>query len=239
MRGKDSQVESTASTPRAEPASRKAFASNRGRATLIAAGAALLFLAWQLLRPAAVDPELQGTWELDFSEGGVSSTLVWEIGNGRYGLTIRTEETGRLTASDGVWTLTSTGGRTLSGTYEASGPDTLVTAGEPLGTMEWMRRTSRGAPGGPGRLDPRWVGSWSAAAPPGAAAISLSLSVRADGTCRLSRRTHESGRIRAEAGLYEITAARGVRRAGSYYFHGEDAVAISGPPGAGLWSKQR
>jgi hypothetical protein len=239
MRGKDSQVESTASTPRAEPASRKGFPSNRGRATLIAAGAALLFLAWQLLRPNPVDPELHGTWELDFSEGGVSSTLVWEIGDGRYGLTTRTEETGHLTASDGAWTLVSTGGRTFSGTYEASGPDALVTAGEPLGQCEWVRQTSRGAPGGPGPLDPSWVGSWTAAAPSGAAAISLSFSVRADGTCRLSRRTHESGRIRAGAGRYEITAARGVRRAGSYYFHGEDAVAISGPPEAGLWSKQR
>jgi hypothetical protein len=237
MKGKDSQVESTASTPRAEPASRKAFPSNRGRATLIAAGAALLFLAWQLMRPAAVDPELQGTWQLDFAEAGQSSSLVWEIGDGRYGLTTETEESGSFTAADGRWRSVTRGGRAFSGTYEISGPNAMTTTGGPFGNVEWTRKSPGRTPGSPGPLDPRWVGRWGGTTSSRKASHALSLDIHPDGVYSLKRRILERGKIFASDGHYRIAPERGAPLAGSYYFHGEDAVAISGPPGAGLWSK--
>lgn len=83
---------------------------------------------------------LAGDWELSPMIEGVTWRMGFEIpGNGRYRLVSETEDSGRLTAGDGSWTMTSNSGRSTNGTYQVSNSGSFSMQG-PAGPTMWRRR---------------------------------------------------------------------------------------------------
>ncbi|MGH7525553.1 MAG: toll/interleukin-1 receptor domain-containing protein [Gemmatimonadales bacterium] len=83
---------------------------------------------------------LAGDWELSPVIEGVTWKMSFEIpGNGRYRLVSETEDSGRLTAAGGSWTMTSSSGRSANGTYQVLNSGSFSMQG-PTGPTIWRRR---------------------------------------------------------------------------------------------------
>lgn len=101
----------------------------------------------QVSNPVGVDPHLVGTWQLPLKGGA----WVWEIlRDGAYKFHSEAGDgapshSGRVTASNGRWSLTASSGYTDAGFYLYQAPDILMATGR-LGAGAWRRPASRALP---------------------------------------------------------------------------------------------
>jgi hypothetical protein len=94
-------------------------------------------------KPAGVDPDTVGTWEIQLAGG----PWVLEVfGNGTYSFHSEAQDgvasnAGTFSASNGHWSLKASNGYTDGGTYSFQSPDTWIATGYQLGTGAWRRRS--------------------------------------------------------------------------------------------------
>ncbi len=83
---------------------------------------------------------LAGQWNIAFTMDGAPWRMNFDIGqNGAYRLVSETSDAGQLVAGSGSYTMTSTSGKVISGTYQVLNANSVATQG-PAGPAVWQRR---------------------------------------------------------------------------------------------------
>ena len=205
----------------------------------------------QAKKPAGVDPNLVGTWELPFKD----QTWVWEIlREGTYKFQIRGKDgspsnTGSFSAGNGSWSLSTPAGYSDSGKYFFQAPDTWVATGN-LGVGAWrhpaaMKNAARACTSGedPAQsaagVDPKVVGVWELPLKGGRWIWEI---VR-DGTYKFRSEAGDnapshSGKLSAGNEHWSMTATTmAYSDAGLYLYQAPDILIATGQQGAAAWRR--
>ncbi len=199
-------------------------------------------------KPAGVDPNLVGTWELPFKDG------PWVLNirrDGTYKFHSEARDgapphAGAFSANQGHWSLKATTGYTDAGNYLFQSPNIWIATGQ-LGAAAWLRpalvqnairpcTSDQRQVSKPVGVDPDLVAIWKLPLKRG----SWVWEILRDGTYKfhseaLDGAPSHAGTFSAHDGRWSLKAEDGYADAGMYLFQAPNILIATGHLGAAAW----
>ena len=194
----------------------------------------LVFVTVQCSSAESTDPELVGTWKTTAVLDGRKWNFTYEIKETEHYRFTSVTTDGKVRAQNGQWSLVSPTGFSDRGKYTFSGSDSVSISGK-LGTAMWKRVQEGDKSGGSG-VDPRLTGAWKLEAPIDGKDFTFTWTFTGRGKYLLTAVT-EDGTYTAHDGQWKSVSASGHTEQGKYTFVNKDSVSITGPKGAGVWTR--